>query len=90
MTDELRESLESLRASVERLDENVRKDISFGRSFALSVVRGIGYTLGATIVASLVALVLASILQELGRLPVVGDYVERLSGQERGTQETPR
>jgi hypothetical protein len=75
------DSLEALRHSVDALNESIRKDLSFGRGFAMSIVRGIGYTLGATIVASMVAVIIASVMEGLADIPVIGPYAERFSSQ---------
>ena len=83
-------SLESLNKSIDVLDSNIRKDISFKRSFLLSIVRGIGYTLGATIVAGILIVVLTYILSYTQYIPFLRDYlspnfINKILGTESGS-----
>lgn len=70
---ELEKSIKWLKKSIDKLDINMQKEVSFKRSFLLSIVRWIGYTLGATIVASIVVFILAYILNITKNIPFLRD-----------------
>jgi len=72
----LEKTLQTLIKSIDGLDGKVQKEISFKRSFLLSIVRGMGYTLGATMVASLVVFLLAYILNLVQYIPLLRDYLD--------------
>lgn len=56
---------------LQRLNENIEKELSFKRGFLLSILKGVGYTIGATIVASIILTILAKTVDAVPVLDLI-------------------
>lgn len=72
--EELEKSIYALKESIDILENNMQKNVSFKRNFFLWILRGIGYTIGATIVASIIIFIIALILSYTKDIPILNDF----------------
>lgn len=56
---------------LKRIDQNLKKEVSFRHNFMLGVIRGVGTVIGATIVAGFVIMILSQLIKSVDDIPIL-------------------
>lgn len=69
---------EEFNKNLKRLNKNLEKDLSWGRSILMSIVKGAAGAIGATIIAGILIAILGHFL---GGVPAIKSYLDRFPAQ---------
>lgn len=69
---------EEFNKNLKRLNKNLEKDLSWGRSILMSIDKGAAGAIGATIIAGILIAILAHFL---GGVPAIKSYLDRFPAQ---------
>ncbi len=64
------DSRRELDIQLERIEQQLTKQLSFKHNFLISIVRGVGYALGATIIAGLLLTMLSWSIDSIQDVPL--------------------
>lgn len=73
------ETNRQLNHNLERLNKNLEKELSWGRSVLLSIAKGAAGAIGATIIAGIL---IALLTHFLGGVPAIKSYLDRFPAQQ--------
>jgi hypothetical protein len=76
---DLEKSILALKESIDKLDDKIKKDLSFKRNFLLSISRWIGYALGATFIGSIIVIILAYLLNYTKNISIIHNLLDSYS-----------
>lgn len=72
---------EEFNKNLKRLNKNLEKDLSWGRSILMSIVKGAAGAIGATIIAGIIITLLA---RAIGGFPTIKQYFNKVENSQQG------